>query len=70
MSKTETESQTESRLTAMGMRGGLEVEGQRKKGKGLMDTDNSTEIAGEQGKRGLNSNGKNTIKNFLKVPEL
>ena len=31
----------------MGMRGGLEVEGQRKKGKGLMDTDNSTEIAGE-----------------------
>lgn len=56
----------ESRLTAIGMRRGLEVEGQRKKGKVLMDMDNSTDIAGGGYKMGLNSKRKNTIKKCFK----
>ena len=38
------------------------VEGLSKKEKGLMDMDNSVVIAGGGDRRGLNSNGKNTIK--------
>ena len=48
------------------MGGGWEVEGLSRKEKGLMDTDNSVAIAGgEEGVRGLNGNGKNTIKIFF-----
>ena len=40
--------------------------------KGLMDTDNSVVIAGGEGIRGLNGNGKNTTKNGLQsfVPQI
>ena len=42
------------------------MEGLSKKEKGLMDVDNSVVIAGgEGGIRGLNGNGKNTIKNEM-----
>ena len=42
------------------------MEGLSRKEKGLMDTDNSVAIAGgEEGVRGLNGNGKNTIKIFF-----
>ena len=42
------------------------MEGLSKKEKGLMDVDNSVVIAGgEGGIRGLNVNGKNTIKNEM-----
>ena len=44
-------------------RGWWRVEGLSKVGKGLMDTDNRVVIAGGEGSvRGLNGNGKNTIK--------
>ena len=36
--------------------------GIKQKEKGLMDMDNSVVIAGGEGIRGLNGNGKNTIK--------
>ena len=39
----------------------LGVEGSSKKEKGLMDMDNSVEIAGGGGERWINGNGKNTI---------
>ena len=58
-----TDSGMESRLTASGEGGGEKVEGWSKKEKRLMDRDNSVVIAGGAGGiRGLNSNGKNTIK--------
>ena len=38
------------------------MEGLSKKEKGLMDMDNSVEIAGGGGERWINGNGKNTIK--------
>ena len=38
------------------------MEGLGKKGKGLLDMDNSVVIDGGGGIRGLNGNGKNTIK--------
>ena len=58
--KIETDSYIESRMTAKGG-GGEWVEGLSKKEKGLMD--NSVVIAGDLGViRGLNGNGKNTIK--------
>ena len=44
----------------------LEGGGVKQKGKGLTDTDNSAVIAGEGDTRGLNGNGKNTIKIKLK----
>ena len=43
-------------------RGGEGVEGLSKKDKGLMDVDNCVGMAGGGDKRGLNDNGKNTIK--------
>ena len=42
------------------------MEGSSKKEKGLMDRDNSGVLAGGKGLRGLNCNGKNTIK-ILKI---
>ena len=46
---------------------GWEVEGLSKKEKGLMDMDHSVVIARERGSlRGLNGNGKDTIKIQLK----
>ena len=48
------------------MEGGYGVEGSSKKGKGLMDMDNSVVIVGGEGIRGLHSNGKNTVKINLK----
>ena len=42
------------------------MEGLSKKEKALMDMDNSVVIAGGRGIRGLNGNGKNTIKIKLK----
>ena len=38
------------------------MEGLSKKERGLMDMDNSVAIVGGGGIRGLNGNGKNTIK--------
>ena len=40
------------------MEGGYGVEGSSKKGKGLMDMDNSVVIVGGEGIRGINGNGK------------
>ena len=40
------------------------MEGLSKKEKGLMDMDNSVGIVGGGGLRGLNGNGKNSIKKF------
>ena len=42
------------------------MEGPSKKEKGLMDMDNSVVTVVEGGIRGLNGNGKNTIKNKTK----
>ena len=42
------------------------VVGLSKKEKGLLHMDNSVVIAGERSIRGLNSNGKNIIKIYLK----
>ena len=47
-SKIETDSQTKTRVTAMGGRG-VGIEGLSKKGKGLLDMDNSVVIAGGRG---------------------
>ena len=50
-------------MTAIGGRGVQGVEGLSKEEKGLMDMDKSVVIAGGDGvRRGLNGNGKNTIK--------
>ena len=65
-SKIETDSQIESRITALALWGGkLGVEGSSEKAKGLMDMDNSTVIVGGGGVRGLNGKGKNTIKTLF-----
>ena len=46
------------------MVGGNEgLEGLSKKEEGLMDMDNSVAIATRRGYKGVNDNGKNTIKN-------
>ena len=57
-SKTETDTQMESRLTANGWGRGYWVEGLSKKEKGLMDMDNSVVITAGRRKKGLNGNGK------------
>ena len=55
-----TDPHTESRIR--GGEDGLEVKGQKKKEKGLLDVYNRVVIAEGSGIRGLNGNGKNTIK--------
>ena len=55
----QTDSKIESRMTAVSGRTG--VEKLWKKGKGLMDVENSVVIAGGGVVWGLNDNGKNTI---------
>ena len=44
-----TDSQMESRITAVGQGEGEEIEGLNNKERGLMDTDNSAVIAGKRG---------------------
>ena len=43
------------------------MEGLSKKEKGLMDRDNSGVLAGGKGLRGLNCNGKNTMKKVTNI---
>ena len=57
----------ESRLAALGVGGGEQVEGSSIKEKELMDMDNSVVIAGVWGvERGIYGDGKNIIKIFKK----
>ena len=67
-SKTVTNSETESRLTALGWEGGWGEGSMSKKEKGLKGMDNSVVTAGrEMGIRGINDNGKTYNKNKFKL---